>query len=176
MPTPKLQKQKGQVSQFMPSNNSARRPKLSIVIPSHNRGHDMVQVLIDLERQTMPPFEIVITDDKSDPKELKIITDHLRTSKNSIRFYKNKSALRLAGNANEAVSRAKGEYVTIVNDTKTPQIIQSDTLHIDEGNILVSPAIQPGSAYSFNIFSTEEEKTYRFILFTNPSLFGLDDC
>jgi hypothetical protein len=70
------------------------------------------------------------------------------------------------------ITAKPGELITIVNDTKTPQIIQSDTLHIDEGNILVSPAIQPGSAYSFNIFSTEEEKTYRFILFTNPSLFG----
>lgn len=122
---------------------SKHKPTLSIVIPSHNRARDMIQVLDDLKHQTVQPFEIVITDDQSDPKELTIIKAYIKKHGRHIRFYENKKNLGLAGNSNEAVRHARGTHVTIVNndDRVSPYFVE---------RILAAIATYP----SFNIYMT----------------------
>jgi glycosyltransferase involved in cell wall biosynthesis len=133
----------------MPSKSN---PTLSIVIPSHNRALDLIQVLDDLRRQTAPPFEIVVNDDCSDATELKLIKRYVQKYAHQIRFYENKKNLGLAGNSNEAVRRARGMYVTIVNndDRVSPYYVE---------RILAAIRTYAGfNVYTTNAIGMTEEK------------------
>ena len=45
--------------------------KLSVVIPHRNHSSQLLELLSCLESQTLPPNEVIIVDDASDPAEYK---------------------------------------------------------------------------------------------------------
>lgn len=109
----------------MPKQTNKKHPTLSLCIPSYNRADDIIQVLKDLQAQTIAPYEIVINDDCSDEKDVKKIKAFLKTMP-QVKWYANKTNKRLAGNCNEAVKRAKGDYVALVNndDRVSPHYVE----------------------------------------------------
>ncbi len=135
----------------MPAKHHLKAPTLSLCIPSYNRADDIIQVLKDLQQQTVPPYEIVVNDDCSDEKDVKKIKAFLKTMP-QVKWYENKKNKRLAGNCNEAVKRAKGEYVSLVNndDRVSPRYVEL---------ILKSIQQYPGyNAYMTNAIGITEEK------------------
>ena len=47
------------------TENSARDPRMSVVIPNYNHGQLLEEALAAICRQTMLPFEVVVIDDGS---------------------------------------------------------------------------------------------------------------
>lgn len=89
--------------------------KLSLCIPNYNRAKSLIRVIEDCKNQTVPPFEIVITDDQSDHDELVRIQEYIKAS-SGIRFSVNKKNLGLAGNTNAVIQMARGNYIAIINN------------------------------------------------------------
>lgn len=135
----------------MSAKKIKQAPTLSLCIPSYNRADDIIQVLKDLQKQTVAPYEIVINDDCSDERDVKKIKAFLKTMP-SVKWYANKKNKRLAGNCNEAVKRAKGEYVALVNndDRVSPRYVEE---------IMAAIQTYPGfNAYMTNAIGITEEK------------------
>lgn len=132
-------------------SSKTQTPTLSLCIPSYNRADDIIQVLKDLKAQTVSPYEIVINDDCSEERDVKKIKAFLKTMP-QVKWYANKKNKRLAGNCNEAVKRARGEYVALVNndDRVSPRYVEL---------ILESIRKYPGhNAYMTNAVGITEEK------------------
>ena len=63
--------------------------KISLCIPNYNRSRSLFKVLRDCQNQTIPPYEIIVQDDRSEEKELAYIQKHLKGNK-IIKFGVNK--------------------------------------------------------------------------------------
>ncbi len=113
---------KVQVYLYMRSKN---KPKISVVIPNYNRAHNLSEVLKDCMSQTSLPFEIIIQDNSFEKTEMMKVDQVVSRYKN-IKFSRNSKNLGLVPNVNLVIKKAKGDYVTIVNndDRISPRYIE----------------------------------------------------
>ncbi len=65
-----------------------------------------------------------------------------------------------------------GDTVTIINNQTIPHIFESKTLHDGSGNLLYTPAVFPGTSYTFKILKTELEQEHRFTSITSQNVTG----
>jgi glycosyltransferase involved in cell wall biosynthesis len=87
---------------------------LSIVIPASNAEDTIGELLESIKAQDFhDDYEVIIIDNGSKDKTEEIVKkyiDHL-----PIRYYKYEEKLGHAGAINEGISKAKGEYILILN-------------------------------------------------------------
>ena len=86
--------------------------KVSILIPTHNRKELLKNAVNSAIMQTYPSIEIIVIDDKSD-YDVKIF---LKEYLDKIKVIKNSENLGSAETCNVGIKKAKGDFITILND------------------------------------------------------------
>ncbi len=86
------------------------KPKLSVIIASHNHQDYIAQTLESLEKQTFQSFEIILVDDGSTDKTVEAARDF--PSRAHIFTQENKGVVAAR---NRGVSLAKGQYICFVD-------------------------------------------------------------
>ena len=92
---------------------------VSIVIPAYNAEKTIKKTIISVLEQTYKNFELIIVDDNSKDNTINIINSF---SDSRLTFYKNSFNLGFEDNWNEALSKAKGEYIKVLPDDDTLEI------------------------------------------------------
>jgi glycosyltransferase involved in cell wall biosynthesis len=87
---------------------------VSIIILSYNSEKHIDKAIKSSINQTHTNIEIIIADDASTDDTLSIIQQYIHTSQKKIRLISNKSNIGITKNWFNAVSAAKGDYITAV--------------------------------------------------------------
>ena len=88
-------------------------PKVSVIIPTHNRSAFLRSAIISVLNQTFQNFEIIIIDDASEDDTRKVITSF---NEARIRGIHNQASKGAAGSRNIGVTNAHGEYIAFLDD------------------------------------------------------------
>lgn len=89
------------------------RPLVSVVIPAYNNEDTIGATVKSVMGQTYRNLEIIVVDDASTDGTAEVILG-LQEKDARIRLYRNEKNLGMAGNWNECMRRAGGEYVKLV--------------------------------------------------------------
>ena len=87
------------------------KQKVSIVIPTYNRGYLILDTILSAINQDYENFEIVVMDNHSDDNTKEII-ENINSKK--IIFYQNSRNIGPVANWKKAVDKATGDYVKIL--------------------------------------------------------------
>lgn len=88
---------------------------VSICLLTYNRAADLYRSINSILRQTHNNFELIINDDRSTDDTEKICREYERVD-NRVKYYKNATNRKYAGNSNLAIERASSNYVAILHD------------------------------------------------------------
>ncbi len=96
-------------------------PRVSVIIPNYNRASLIGETIESMERQTLPPHEIIVVDDGSTDGSLR----YLRSLGDRIRLIEQSNAGPGAAR-NAGLARATGEYIQFFDsdDLCTPDKIE----------------------------------------------------
>lgn len=89
--------------------------KVSICITTYNRAETLPATLDSILKQTYRDFELIISDDNSQDKTAEICEHYCRKD-DRIRYFRNAKNLKMPGNLNNAISKAKFEYIANLHD------------------------------------------------------------
>lgn len=100
---------------YLPTNNNAKAPLVSIVIPTFNRLHLLLDAVKSCFDQTYPNIEIIIIDDGSiDGTDAYIAQKITDSWQNCVRYYKQKNSGASAAR-NKGLELATGKYVQFLD-------------------------------------------------------------
>jgi glycosyltransferase involved in cell wall biosynthesis len=117
---------------------------VSICLTTYNRAAVLPATIDSLLAQTFADFELIISDDGSSDSTEQLCRDYaVRDSR--VRYFRNACNLRMPGNLNAAIQRARGEYVANLHDGDIyqPDLIQKWKAALDE---------QPDAPFVFNAY------------------------
>lgn len=89
-----------------------RMCRVSICIPAYNNAVSLQKLIESIDVQTYTDYEVIITDDSSTNDVQDYVT---RLGNTKIRYYRNVKQLGATGNCNEAICKAKGEYIKMMH-------------------------------------------------------------
>lgn len=89
-------------------------PFISICIPAYRRTVLLKRLLDSIGIQSYPNYEVVITDDSPDFAVQELVEQHRVKAKT--RYFKNEVTLGTPENWNEALRRAKSDWIKIMHD------------------------------------------------------------
>ena len=87
--------------------------KVSICVPTFRQTKYLQKTLKSIGNQTFQDYEIILTDDTPDDAVKNLIETF--NFHNRLKYFKNKEKLGSPENWNEAVRRARGEYIKIMH-------------------------------------------------------------
>lgn len=172
----------------------SQTPVITVIIPTHERGSMLHELLLGLQRQSLPAsqFEVIIVDDASreDPSP-GLMSQHWNFE--LIAFQQPKAGPAAA--RNKALKRARGEYILFLNDDIRvhPRLLQEHLLAQqaqsrptavlgafaypldvrkdrlsrlleDQGVVITTKHFQSGSRYSYQVFWTGNLSIARSLL------------
>jgi glycosyltransferase involved in cell wall biosynthesis len=108
---------------------------ISICIPAYKRPEFLKRLLDSIAIQTYQDFEVIVTDDSPD-QSIKILCGGYQ-GKYPLSYVRNERALGSPENWNEAVRRARGEWIKIMHDDDW--FAESDSLAIFATSIARHP-------------------------------------
>lgn len=91
------------------TNKRSNEPLVSIGMALYNGEHFLRQTLDSLLAQSYENFELIISDDASTDNSQEVCREYLAKNKR-IKYYRNETNLREAGNHNRAFELSSGEY------------------------------------------------------------------
>ncbi len=90
--------------------------RVSLIVTTYNRPDALLLVLKSIERQSALPFEVIIADDGSNNKTLKLISNFkLRTSLKVVHSWQKDDGFRAAKSRNKAISKSNGDYIILID-------------------------------------------------------------
>jgi glycosyltransferase involved in cell wall biosynthesis len=120
--------------------DSAASPEvpLTVVMPTHARTDLYLQTLQALEQQTLPGFELIVTDDSRMWEDRRAIQDAAmayaeRTGRPTSYLFST-PGLGQAANTNQGLHRARGRYVRILHsdDLLAPRALEAEIALLDD--------------------------------------------
>jgi len=135
-------------------------PRASLCLLTYKRAGILRRTLDSLLAQSHGDFELVINDDCS-PDETEDICRSYARQDSRVRYHRNPSNLRYAGNQNAALLRARTDYVGIVHDG---DLYRSDMLE----KWLSALVSQPSAAIVFNAVEKLDEHGKVIGIFRHP--------
>lgn len=90
-------------------------PLVTTIIPTHNRAELLERAIDSVLEQTWENMEIVVVDDASDDDTPQLLKN-LSAQYSHIRVVRNKTSKKAAASRNIAISHAKGEFITGLDD------------------------------------------------------------
>lgn len=99
-------------------------PKVSIIIPTYNFGHLIVETLESVFKQTYKDFEVIVVDDGSTDDTHQKIKKYLP----KIKYIKHNVNLGFAAAMNTGIRNAKGKYLNFLSsdDKVLPQFLEKE--------------------------------------------------
>lgn len=91
-----------------------RRGSIACIIASYNYGPFLAEAVESVLRQTIPPDEILISDDCSDDETQEIAQELVTRYPGRIRYNRNESNLGIVAHFNRAVSMTVSDYLLIL--------------------------------------------------------------
>lgn len=85
--------------------------KISIALCTYNGEKFLNEQLESFERQTLPPGELIVCDDRSTDRTASILEDFARRASFLVRVYVNESNLGSTKNFEKAISLCTGDYI-----------------------------------------------------------------
>jgi glycosyltransferase involved in cell wall biosynthesis len=114
---------------------------LSVVVPTHARTDLYLQTLQAIEAQTLPGFELIVTDDSRSWEDRRVIQDAAmayaaRTGRPASYLF-SKPGLGQAANTNQGLRRARGRYVRILHsdDLLAPRALEAEVALLDDARL-----------------------------------------
>ncbi len=113
-----------------------KKATTTVIIASYNYGRFLVEAIESVLRQTIPPDEILITDDCSSDDTWEIAESYREKFPNLIRTNKNSENLGIVRHFNHAVDQTTGDYICILGADnrlrsdyleRTSEILDSDS-------------------------------------------------
>lgn len=125
-------------------------PEVSICLTTYNRGNVLSETIESILTQTFSDFELIISDDNS-PDNTREICEAYSAKDARVKYFRNKSNLKMPGNLNNAISKATGKYVANLHDGDIyqPQLIQKWKETLDQ---------YPEALFVFNGYIIETTK------------------
>jgi glycosyltransferase involved in cell wall biosynthesis len=107
-------------------------PLVSACLLTYNRAIVLPRTIEDILSQTFGDFELVINDDRSSDHTEEVCRSYAARDPR-IRYFRNDTNLRYAGNQNAAVARARGKYVAFLHDGDrySPRLLQEWTAALE---------------------------------------------
>jgi len=93
-------------------SEGARRPKVSVLMPSYNHARYVAAAIQSIQAQTFQDFEIVVTDDGSQDGTADVVAAMNEPRLRLSRFPVNRG---FSAAINDALRRSRGEYLTFLN-------------------------------------------------------------
>lgn len=90
-------------------------PPVSICLTTYNRASVLPQTLDSILAQSYGDFELIINDDCSSDETAEICHKYELKDKR-VKYYRNDTNLKMPGNLNAAIQKAKGEYIANLHD------------------------------------------------------------
>lgn len=88
-------------------------PKISLCIPTYEmNGHGLAflkRALISIEAQSFEDYEVIITDDSQNDE-----IENYCLQVEGLRYFKNPTRLKMAGNTNKGINLAQGELIKLL--------------------------------------------------------------
>lgn len=131
----------------------ARRPKISVIIPSYNLGEYLPATLDSIKAQTEQDWECIVVDDASPDDSAKIVRRYRKEDKR-FRLIVNKENQYLAGALNTGISKAKGRLILPLD---ADNLVAPTTLEVLSEALLKNRNIH--IAYGAVLFVNEDGKT-----------------
>lgn len=103
-------------STLLYGEESNKKYKYTIIMPTYKRGEKFFQALNSALNQTYDNYEIVIVDNDTDFDNQYIKDKLLETKPLNVRYYKNNENLGAEGNFNRGLILSRGEYITWLHD------------------------------------------------------------
>ena len=100
-------------------------PFISVCIPAYQRTHYLIRLLQSLSEQTFTDFEVIVSDDSRDDSVEQLIKKY--EGRFSLFYYKNQMPFGTPANWNQAIAKAKGEWIKLMHDDDwlaTPDALQ----------------------------------------------------
>ena len=88
-------------------------PKVSVVIPTHNRAGFLQAAIQSVLNQTFQDFEIIVVDDASEDQTTEIVRSF---SDPRIRYMRHESNKGQGASRNDGIRQASGEYIALLDD------------------------------------------------------------
>lgn len=95
-------------------DSAPTKPRISVVIPTHNRPDLLREALASVRSQTLTSWEVIIVDDQSDPPVDQ--TTFGFSENNIIRVIRTDRPSSCAGSKATGALAAQGEYITFLDD------------------------------------------------------------
>jgi len=91
--------------------------KISIILPTLNRGIKCCSVINMMLNQSINNFELIIIDDGSSSDQSLYITNYLtKLNNNKILYFKNNTNLGISKSLNIGLSKISGDFITWISD------------------------------------------------------------
>ncbi|SKB98353.1 Glycosyltransferase involved in cell wall bisynthesis [Parapedobacter luteus] len=152
--------------------------KISIIIPTYNRAHIIVETLNSVSNQTIKDWECIIIDDYSTDDTDTTVGEYLSQYPDlAFRYMKNERSKGAQGARNTGVDRAQGEFVMFLDsdDLLLPFCIEERLRIVEEHKgydyyCFTTYALMPdGSVKSkYKLCSPDSDDIERFLKFQNP--------
>ena len=141
-------------------------PTVSICITTYNRYKELEITLNSILAQTYRDFELIISDDCSTDSTEQLCLEFQKKD-SRIKYYKNSANLKMPGNLNSAISKARGAFIANLHDG---DIYRSDLIEKWHRALINNPE----AAFVFNDYS-EYSSTFgdkQYSLFPIENGFG----
>ncbi len=99
----------------MINRNYSQIPRVSVVIPTHNRCSLVSRAVKSVLNQTVENLEVLVVDDASQDNTLTVL-ENLAQEDNRIRYIRNEIPLGGGGARNVGIHNACGKYVAFLDD------------------------------------------------------------
>jgi len=125
-------------------------PFISICIPSYKRTSYLKRLLDSIAIQRYKQYEVVVSDDTPGSEVSELCSAY--SDKFSLRYYHNNKALGTPENWNEAIRKAKGEWIKIMHDDDW--FASNDSL----ANFAAAIESNPGIDFYFSAYNNVYEQ------------------
>lgn len=127
------------------------KPLISILLPVHNSGRYLESCLESLTKQTYKQIEIIAIDDFSNDNSRKILNRFKKLDKR-LKIYKNVKRYGIAVTLNRLLSKAKGQFVTVMSsdDIIAPQKLKKQLNYLLQDQSIVAVGSQCAFINEFN--------------------------
>ncbi len=121
-------------------SNTADLQRVSIALATYNGARNLQEQLDSLARQTLPPLELVVTDDGSTDETLAIVRRFARTVEFPVRIFANEARLGFADNFLKAASLCVGGLISFCDqdDVWDEQKLAVCASYFSDPNVVLS--------------------------------------
>jgi glycosyltransferase involved in cell wall biosynthesis len=137
--------------------------KVSIIVPTYNRAHLVIETINSILAQTFKDFELIVIDNESSDNTEEVIKSY---SDGRIRYFRNQNNGLVAVNRNYGINKANGEYIAFCDDDDLwmPEKLERQVKLLDLNKEL-------GLVYSDSYIMNENGNLERYTLLSSSKLF-----